>query len=150
MVTILILLATSFAHALSVDVSSLLPPDQKEIQDSFKSDSSLNGAKIDQLIKKLMKSGKYDRVEAHREGERLSFRANVIKTVNSIKITGTKTVSKGDLMDLVEDLEGQRLDRKKSVEAGETLKKFLADNGYLDSEVSFTQTPHDPQSVDIT
>lgn len=135
--------------AVNLDTRNLLPEDQKKVSESTKGKVEYSSQEIDQMVRVLMQTGNYDQLEVVGQNDSLIFKATVKKEVRRVEFVGLKEMRRRQLIEYIDHLTGERFERSKAIEAGESVKQHMVEAGYLEAKVSLKVVPSGRTAVTL-
>jgi outer membrane protein insertion porin family len=107
---------------------------RKEVPAAFTGDLKLE--EVDDVVRALSVSGSYERVVAEDDGEgRIHIVAKPIRVIRQVSVNGNRSFGTGQLKEVIGLNANERFERKKVIEAGERLKNFYGERGFMNSEI---------------
>lgn len=143
------ILLTRFTFAESWKFIGISDSLQEKMMSELRISNTPNQRQADQLIRYLMKTSEYQNVVIYKENSNLVVQAYPIQRIAHIKIKGNQNFNQEILIKILDLKSGDKYNKNKILKAGENLKKYYAQKGYLSTDVEVSLSNYKNNSLDV-
>jgi outer membrane protein insertion porin family len=140
--------AAKWSHA-QVAVDGLLPEDAAKLAEAYPDLKNLRASprELDEIIQILSRTENYMRIDALRSGDGHTVKAEALKRISEIKISGADAVEETQILNAIGLKPGSLYDGGRMAQAADSVKELYGKRGYFNATVKFTYVAPEPATL---